>query len=326
MGITIGVMAQGMMGAGVGRRLHESGAEVRTLLSGRSAASAERARAAGMRRPPTSRRCSTAPISSCRSCRRARPRRWPGGWRRRSPRSPRSRSMSIAMRSARKPPSASPRSSRRPAPLLSMAGSSAGRRGRATARRSTPPVRAAGQTAVLRDWGIDWRVIDGADRRRLRRSRCPMPGSPRASTAIASAMMLGAARFGCAEALIAELSREPAGDARLARAASRGCTTRPIAGSPRWRRSPISSERTRRRATSTRRSPASTSYLAAAEAEKRTPAPTTPVKALDRVLRQRYSSEPKATHDAVERVGRASAQRSPQPFPLRAGRGSFRIG
>src|SRR5438270_11970146 len=37
-----------MMGSGVGKRLHERGAEVRTLLSGRSAASAERARAAGM--------------------------------------------------------------------------------------------------------------------------------------------------------------------------------------------------------------------------------------------------------------------------------------
>jgi len=30
------VMAQGSMGSGVGKRLHESGAEVRTLLSGRS--------------------------------------------------------------------------------------------------------------------------------------------------------------------------------------------------------------------------------------------------------------------------------------------------
>src|SRR6516225_5766728 len=44
----IGVIAQGMMGAGVGRRLHESGATVRTLLTGRSQASAERAKAAGM--------------------------------------------------------------------------------------------------------------------------------------------------------------------------------------------------------------------------------------------------------------------------------------
>ncbi len=44
----IGVIAQGMMGAGVGRRLHESGATVRTLLTGRSQGSAERAKAAGM--------------------------------------------------------------------------------------------------------------------------------------------------------------------------------------------------------------------------------------------------------------------------------------
>src|SRR5260221_303857 len=49
MSITIAVVAQGMMGSGVGKRLHESGAEVRTLLSGRSAASADRARAAGMK-------------------------------------------------------------------------------------------------------------------------------------------------------------------------------------------------------------------------------------------------------------------------------------
>src|SRR2546429_7983641 len=49
MSITIAIVAQGMMGSGVGKRLHERGAEVRTLLSGRIAASAERARAAGMK-------------------------------------------------------------------------------------------------------------------------------------------------------------------------------------------------------------------------------------------------------------------------------------
>src|SRR5260221_12301625 len=49
MSITVAIIAQGTMGSGVGKRLHESGAEVRTLLSGRSAASAERARAAGMK-------------------------------------------------------------------------------------------------------------------------------------------------------------------------------------------------------------------------------------------------------------------------------------
>src|SRR5204862_721783 len=38
----------GGMGSGVGKRLNERGAQVRTLLSGRSGKSAERARAAGM--------------------------------------------------------------------------------------------------------------------------------------------------------------------------------------------------------------------------------------------------------------------------------------
>ena len=49
MSIVVSIIAQGSMGAGVGRRLHESGAEVRTLLSGRRAASAEPPRAAVMK-------------------------------------------------------------------------------------------------------------------------------------------------------------------------------------------------------------------------------------------------------------------------------------
>jgi 3-hydroxyisobutyrate dehydrogenase-like beta-hydroxyacid dehydrogenase len=44
----IAVISPGNMGAGIGGRLAEQGAEVRTWLSGRSAASAERARRAGM--------------------------------------------------------------------------------------------------------------------------------------------------------------------------------------------------------------------------------------------------------------------------------------
>src|SRR5690348_12013321 len=48
MSITVAIMPQGTMGAGVGKRLNENGAAVRTLLSGRSADSAARARAAGM--------------------------------------------------------------------------------------------------------------------------------------------------------------------------------------------------------------------------------------------------------------------------------------
>jgi 3-hydroxyisobutyrate dehydrogenase-like beta-hydroxyacid dehydrogenase len=44
----VAVVAQGAMGAAVGKRLAENGLEVRTSLAGRSAGSAERARAAGM--------------------------------------------------------------------------------------------------------------------------------------------------------------------------------------------------------------------------------------------------------------------------------------
>lgn len=44
----IAVISPGNMGAGIGGRLAEQGAEVRTSLSGRSAATAERARRAGM--------------------------------------------------------------------------------------------------------------------------------------------------------------------------------------------------------------------------------------------------------------------------------------
>jgi len=63
----------------------------------------------------------------------------------------------------------------------------------------------AGQTAVLRDWGIDWRVIDGpvGAASALKMSYA---GITKGTTAIASAMLLGAARFGCSDALIAELT------------------------------------------------------------------------------------------------------------------------
>src|SRR6516165_3617512 len=44
----VAVVAPGSMGAAVGRRLRERGAEVLTTLEGRSAASCERAAAAGM--------------------------------------------------------------------------------------------------------------------------------------------------------------------------------------------------------------------------------------------------------------------------------------
>lgn len=45
---TIGLIAQGLMGAGIGRRLVQRGLKVSTVLEGRSAASAKRAAEAGM--------------------------------------------------------------------------------------------------------------------------------------------------------------------------------------------------------------------------------------------------------------------------------------
>jgi 3-hydroxyisobutyrate dehydrogenase-like beta-hydroxyacid dehydrogenase len=65
---------------------------------------------------------------------------------------------------------------------------------------------AVGKTAVLRDWGIDWRAIDGpvGAASGLKMSYA---GITKGITAIGSAMLLGAARFGCAEALLAELSQ-----------------------------------------------------------------------------------------------------------------------
>jgi 3-hydroxyisobutyrate dehydrogenase-like beta-hydroxyacid dehydrogenase len=73
----------------------------------------------------------------------------------------------------------------------------------------SPTIYASGprarHTAVLRDWGIDWRVIDGpvGAASALKMSYA---GITKGTTAIASAMLLGAARFGCGEALIAELT------------------------------------------------------------------------------------------------------------------------
>jgi len=148
----IGIIAQGTMGAGVGRRLRESGAEVRTLLAGRSPASAERARAAGM-------------------------------------------TAAVRIGEVIAPTGAD----------FVDAGIIGGppRPGYSPAIYASGPT--AGQTAVLRDWGIDWRVIEGPIGA-ASAVKMSYAGITKGTTAIAAAMLLGAARFGCAEALIAELS------------------------------------------------------------------------------------------------------------------------
>jgi putative dehydrogenase len=201
----IGVIAQGMMGAGVGRRLHESGAEVRTLLTGRSAKSAERARAAGMDPAPDEHALlarsdfflSILPPGEAEGL---------------------ARQLAPTLKALDRKPvyvdcnAVSPQSAIRIGEIIAPTGADfvdGGIIGGPPRPGYSPTIYAsgptAGQTAVLRDWDIDWRVIDGpiGAASALKMSYA---GITKGTTAIASAMLLGAARFGCGEALIAELT------------------------------------------------------------------------------------------------------------------------
>jgi len=201
----IGVVAQGMMGAGVGRRLHESGAEVRTLLTGRSRASAERAKAAGMAAAANERELlsgadfflSILPPGEAEAL---------------------AQGLAPALKALDRKPvyvdcnAVSPQTAMRIGEIIAPTGAQfvdGGIIGGPPRPGYSPTIYAsgptAGQTAVLRDWGIDWRVIDGpvGAASALKMSYA---GITKGTTAIASAMLLGAARFGCGEALIAELT------------------------------------------------------------------------------------------------------------------------
>ena len=148
----IGVIAQGTMGSGVGRRLRESGAEVRTLLSGRSPASAERARVAGMVAAANEHELLAG---------------------------------ADFFLSILPPGEAEP-----------------------LARRLAPTLAALDRKPVY----IDCNAVSPKTAVRIGEVIAPTgahfvdAGITKGTTAIAAAMLLGAARFGCAEALIAELS------------------------------------------------------------------------------------------------------------------------
>ena len=206
MGVVIGVIAQGMMGAGVGRRLHEGGAEVRTLLSGRSPASAERARAAGMvamadehallagadfflsilppgEAEPLARRL--APTLAALDC----------------------KPVCLDCNAV------SPQTAIRIGEIIAPTGAhfvDAGIiGGPPRAGYKGPSIYASGEhvreALPLRDWGINLRAIEGPIGA-ASAVKMSYAGITKGTTAIAAAMLLGAARFGCGEALIAELS------------------------------------------------------------------------------------------------------------------------
>jgi len=157
----IGVVAQGMMGAGVGRRLHESGAEVRTLLTGRTPASAERAKAAGMAAAANERELlsgadfflSILPPGEAEAL---------------------AQGLAPALKALDRKPvyvdcnAVSPQTAMRIGEIIAPTGAQfvdGGIIGGPPRPGYSPTIYAsgptAGQTAVLRDWGIDWRVIDG---------------------------------------------------------------------------------------------------------------------------------------------------------------------
>ena len=205
MGITVAVMAQGTMGAGVGKRLSERGATVRTLLSGRSEASAGRAKAAGMQPAADERELlqgadyflSILPPDQAEAL---------------------ASRLAPALQSLGKKPvyvdcnAVSPQTAARIAGIVEPTGAAfvdGGIIGGPPREGYSPAIYASGpqaeRTKGIADYGIDWRIIAGpvGAASGLKMSYA---GITKGTTAIAAAMLLGAARFGCAEALIAELS------------------------------------------------------------------------------------------------------------------------
>jgi L-threonate 2-dehydrogenase len=202
----IAVIAQGTMGSGVGRRLRETGAEVRTLLSGRSPASAERARAAGMVAAANERELLTGadfflsilPPGEAELL---------------------ARHLAPTLAALDRKPvyidcnAVSPETAIRIGEIIAPTGAhfvDAGIiGGPPRAGYKGPSIYASGEhvreALPLRDWGINLRAIDGPIGA-ASAVKMSYAGITKGTTAIAAAMLLGAARFGCAEALIAELS------------------------------------------------------------------------------------------------------------------------
>jgi L-threonate 2-dehydrogenase len=205
MAVVVAIIAQGTMGSGIGRRLRESGAEVRTLLSGRSPKSAERARAAGMVAAPSER----ALLEGADFFLSILP---PGEA------EPLARRLMPAFEDLAKKPlyidcnAVSPQTAVGIGEIVTAAGVhfvDAGIiGGPPQPGRKGPAIYASGEhvreALPLRDWSLDLRAIDGPIGA-ASGMKMSYAGITKGTTAIGTAMLLGAARFGCAEALLAEL-------------------------------------------------------------------------------------------------------------------------
>jgi L-threonate 2-dehydrogenase len=206
MSTVIAIIAQGTMGAGVGRRLKEHGAEVRTLLVGRSPASAGRAKAAGMLAAPDER----ALLSGADYFLSILPPGEAEGL---------AHSLAPTLTALAKKPvyvdcnAVSPQTAVKVGEAVAATGAhfvDAGIIGGPPREGyKGPAIYASGEhvreALPLRDWGLDLRAIEGPIGA-ASGMKMSYAGITKGTTAIASAMLLGAARFGCAEALIAELS------------------------------------------------------------------------------------------------------------------------
>ncbi len=215
----VAVIAPGMMGAAVGKRLVDNGLKVLTSLKGRSQETAARAKAAGMaaasddeiaaRRfhsldSAAGRRAVAGPAFCAGAdseqrqaglCRLQRHQSEDGRARRRGDRADR-----CPVRRCRH---------HRPA-------AEAGR-----CRAALLCVRRRGAALrELRDYGLDIRVLDGA-MSAASALKMSYAGITKGTQAIGAAMMLAATRAGSADELFAELQLEPEGNVRLAQAPAR---------------------------------------------------------------------------------------------------------
>ena len=252
----VAVIAPGMMGSGVGARLAQNGVEVRTSLAGRSEASVARAKAAGMIGVPDDQIAASDIILSI-----VPPGEALGLAERLAP----------ALRAApRKPiyvdcnavhPGTVLRIARvmqEPVPPSSMAASSVARRNAGQQGAPDLPLRRSGargggaEAVRAGDAGAAWPDRRGlGDEDVLRRHHQGVHRAGRSHDACRHARRH---RRG-AEAELSPASRRCSAGSP---GRSRGCTPRRIAGSPKWRRSPNSSAKTRPRASSTKARPSFT--------------------------------------------------------------------